>query len=243
MSFPRYHWHQHAVLAVTLLVLANSPALAADNQLTPAEEAAGWQLLFDGESLANWKNNNGAPIADGAVQDGTINTHSIGGYILVYDQEFSDFEVSCDVKMPPGECNSGLFVRIEDLADPVFTGLEVQVFSPPGLGLHDFGAIYDLVPPATIATREPGEWNNLLVRCEGPMISVSVNGQLVNELNCDELDQPGLRADGSEHKFRRAIKDFARSGYFGLQDHESDVWFKNIKLRELQADEQDKSNE
>ena len=56
-------------------------------------------------------------------------------------------------------------------------------------------------------------------------------------MNCDELDQPGLRADGTEHKFRRAIKDFARSGYFGLQDHGSDVWFKNIKLREIKGDE------
>ena len=48
--------------------------------------------------------------------------------------------------MSPGEFEpSGVFVRIEDLSDPVFTGLEVQVYSPPGIGLHDFGAIYDLV--------------------------------------------------------------------------------------------------
>lgn len=234
--------HQSAAFAIALLVLTNSPALAADNQLSPAEKAAGWQLLFDGETLANWKNNDGKPIAEGVIQDGTINTHGVGGYILVYDQEFNDFELSCDVKMSQGECNSGVFVRIGDLADPVFTGIEVQVYSPPGTSLHDFGAIYDLVPPAMIATREPGEWNNLLVRCEGPLISSFVNGQLVAEMNCDEFDQPGLRPDGTAHKFGRAIKDFARSGYVGFQDHGNDVWFKNIKLRELGDDGEDKSN-
>jgi hypothetical protein len=39
--------------------------------------------------------------------------------------------------------------------------------------------------------------------------------------------------DGSRHKFGKAIKDFPREGYIGLQDHGHDVWFKNIKVREL----------
>ncbi len=225
-------------LAIALLFLACSPTIAADNKLSPEEEAAGWMLLFDGESLANWKNNNGQPLAEGIVKDGAINTHGAGGYLLVYDKEFGDFEFACDVKLTPGECNSGVFVRVEDLADPVYSGLEVQIYSPPGSGLHDFGAIYDLVPPAFIATREPGEWNNLRVRCEGPIISSFVNDQLVAELNCDEFDKPGMRPDGTEHKFQRAIKDFARKGYIGLQDHGNDVWFKNIKLRKLGNDEQ-----
>ena len=134
MLLLRNLWLQHAPIVLALHALVSSPVLANDNQLTPAEEAEGWLLLFDGESLANWKNDNGKPIAEGVIQDGAINTHGIGGYVLVYDQEFSDFEVSCDVKMSPGECNSGVFVRIEDLSDPVFTGLEVQVYSPPGLG-------------------------------------------------------------------------------------------------------------
>lgn len=221
-----------AALCLALLVVC-LPAFAADNQITPAEEEAGWELLFDGQSLNGWKNNDDKPLAEGIVQDGTINTHGCGGYVLVYNKQFGDFEFQCDVKMAPGECNSGLFFRTSDLKDPVMTGLEIQVFSPPGTTKHDFGAIYDLVAPAMIATREPGEWNTLNLRCEGPHISVKVNGQLVAEMNCDEFDQPGKCPDGSDHKFVRAIKDFARTGYLGLQDHGSDVWYKNIKIREL----------
>jgi hypothetical protein len=55
----------------------------------------------------------------------------------------------------------------------------------------------------------------------------------VTEINCDEWDQPSRRPDGSQHKFDKAIKDFPREGYIGLQDHGHDVWYKNIKLKQL----------
>ncbi len=219
--------------ALVILAATSSLANAADNELTPKEQAAGWQLLFDGKSLTGWKNNDGKPLAEGIVQEGTINTHGCGGYILVYDKEFADFEFQCDVKMAPGDCNSGLFFWISDLNDPVMTGREAQIFSPPGTTAQDFGAIYDLVPPSKIATKEPGTWNTMHLRCEGAKVAVTVNGEVVAEMDCDAWDQPGKRLDGTPHKFVRAIKDFARKGYLGLQDHGADVWFKNIKVREI----------
>jgi hypothetical protein len=220
-------------LIFSLVMCSAMTVVAADNELTPEEKSDGWQLLFNGKDLTGWKNNDDKPLKEDAVKDGTINTHGIGGYLLVYDKEFGDFEFQCDVKMAEGECNSGVFVRTSDLADPINTGLEAQIFSPPGTGMGDFGAIYDLVPPAKIATKGAGQWDTLNIVCEGPMITVSVNGEKVAELDCDTFDKPGLRADGTKHKFPRAIKDFARTGYIGLQDHGTDVWFKNIKIREI----------
>lgn len=208
--------------------------VAADNVLTPEEKANGWQLLFNGRDLEGWKNNDGKPLKADAVRDGTINTHGIGGYLLVYDKPFGDFDLTCDVKMAEGECNSGIFFRTSDLADPVNSGLEVQIFSPPGTGLGDFGAIYDLVPPSKIATKGGEQWDTIGLRCEGPLITVWVNEEQVAQLDCDHFNEPGLRPDGTKHKFPRAIKDFARKGYIGLQDHGTDVWFKNIKIREIE---------
>jgi hypothetical protein len=52
-------------------------------------------------------------------------------------------------------------------------------------------------------------------------------------MNCDDYDQPGLRPDGSKHKFGAAIKDFPRKGYLGFQDHGHKVWYKNVKLLEF----------
>jgi len=220
----------------SLAVSAGSPTFAEDNTLTAEEEAEGWILLFNGEDLEGWKNNNDKPLADGVVQDGSINPHGAGGYLVVYDQEFGDFVFKCDVKMAQPTCNSGVFLRVSDLKDPIYTGLEVQVLSGSGSTNQDFGAIYDLVAPKKNAAKGPGEWDSLEIRCEGPIITVKVNGELVTEMDCDEFDKPGLRPDGSKHKFRRAIKDFARSGYIGLQDHDWDVWYKNIKLLELDSE-------
>lgn len=209
-------------------------ARAADNELTPAEKGEGWILLFDGKSTTGWKNNNDKPIA-AKVENGTLNPHGAGGYVIVYDKEFGDFELKCDVKMDQPYCNSGIFTRIGKLADPVQSGIEVQIFADAKPSLHSFGAIYDLVAPTKNATHGPGNWDAVDVRCEGPKITVTVNDEMVATINCDEWTEPLKRPDGSAHKFEKAIKDFPRKGYIGLQDHGYNVWFKNIKLKELKA--------
>ena len=52
-------------------------------------------------------------------------------------------------------------------------------------------------------------------------------------MDLDEWTEPNKRPDGSTHKFDVAYKDHPRTGYIGLQDHGSDCWYKNIKLRLL----------
>lgn len=205
---------------------------AADNELTVAEKNDGWMLLFNGRELSGWKNNNGQPV-QARIEDNAMNVHGSGGYLLVYDKPFADFVFRCDVKMDQPSCNSGIFLRVGDLEDPVQTGIEVQIESEVEPSLHSFAAFYDLVAPAKNATRGPGKWDSVEVRCEGARITVTVNGEEVNSINCEEWDQPGRRLDGTRHKFRQAIKDFPRQGYLGLQDHGHDVWYKNIKIKKL----------
>src|SRR4051794_26004823 len=177
---------------------------AADNELTAEEKAAGWQLLFNGRDVEGWETNKGTPIAT-PVEDGSLVPYKAGGYLIVYKKPFGDFRLTCDVKVSSEKCNSGIFFRVGDLLNPVKTGFEVQVYKG-GTDLHDFGAIYDLVPAAKNVVKPVGEWNHVEITCRGPLIEVAVNGLAVAKLNCDDLDQPGLRADGTKHKFGVAIK-------------------------------------
>lgn len=236
-------WLQQVLmLSMTLLVpTLPVPVVAAGdasvNTLTPEEKEAGWTLLFNGTDLTGWKCSNGRPVQS-RIEDGALVPHRSGGYLIIHEKTFGDFILKCDVRWEDPRCNSGIFFRVEDPANPVHTGFEIQVMSGKGHGRHDFGAIYDLAAPSKNAARPTGEWNEVMIHCAGPEIRVTVNGELVTSMNCDDFHQPGFCPDGSRHKFKlngkpRAVKDFARSGFLGFQDHGHKVWYRNVKLLEL----------
>jgi hypothetical protein len=223
----------HAGLALLLPVIA---AAAEDDRLTAEEKEAGWVLLFDGKSLAGWTTSDGKP-SKRPVDDGCLNPHRCGGYMLVHEKPLADFELALDFKISPG-CNSGVFVRTWPLTprpgkDVGYNGIEVAIDDTRGAGYHDTGALYDLVKPTRNATKPAGEWNHLVVRCDKGKIAVELNGEVVTRMDLDEWTRPNLRPDGSPHKFDVAYKDHPRKGYIGLQDHGRDCWFKDIKVREL----------
>lgn len=227
-------------LAASLFFVAStaSTATAGDNELSPEEKKAGWQLLFNGQDLTGWKCNNGKPIAT-PVEDGSLVPFESGGYIVMHEKTFDNFVLKCDVRWEDPSCNSGIFFRVEDPNNPVHTGFEVQVMSGTGVGKHQFGAIYDLASTTKNAGKETGQWNTVEIRCYGPYINVKVNGEEVAAMNCDKFDKPGVCPDGKKHKYQlndqpRAVRDFARKGYLGFQDHGHKVWYKNVKLRELE---------
>ena len=231
------HYLKLVSVALTVLLVVSS-VKAGDNELSDKEKKDGWQLLFNGKDLTGWKCNNGKPIAT-KVEEGSLVPFKSGGYIIIHEREFDNFVLKCDVRWEDPRCNSGIFFRVEDPKNPVHTGFEIQVMSGKEVGKHQFGAIYDLVSTTKNAGKELGEWNSLEVRCYGPYINVKVNGTEVAAMNCDKFDQPGICPDGEKHKFKlngepRAVKDFARKGYLGFQDHGHKVWYKNVKLLELE---------
>lgn len=207
-----------------------------DNTLTAAEAKAGWQLLFDGESHKGWKNSDGsAPRSK--IEEGSLNPHKAGHYMVVYDKPLTNYVLSLDVKLS-AKCNSGIFFRTFSLEprpgrDVGFNGLEVALDDTPGHGLHDSGAIYDLIAPQRNSMRPAGEWNHIELTCDRQFVTVEINGDVVTRMDMNQFPEPFVRPDGSKHKFDVAYKDHPRTGYVGLQDHGAPCWFKNIKLREL----------
>ncbi|MCX8036864.1 MAG: DUF1080 domain-containing protein [Candidatus Sumerlaeia bacterium] len=219
------------IAAFLALVLIAAGSFAADNELTPEEKAAGWRLLFNGKDYADWQTNTGKPPA-APIEDGCMVPYKGGGYLLVHKDQFGDFVLKCDVKMPPA-CNSGIFFRIGDLKNPVQTGFEVQIATGKGTSSHDFGAVYDMAKITKNAAKPAGEWNAVTISAKGPNIEVEVNGEKVCSMNCDDYTVAGRNPDGSKNKFKKAVKDFPRKGYIGFQDHGTKVWYKNIRILEL----------
>jgi hypothetical protein len=221
-----------------LLWLALGAAVAAeDNVLGPREEEEGWILLFDGKTLNGWKTSGGKP-SQRPVEDSSINPHKSGDYMLVYEKPFSDFILSLDFKTSEKECNSGVFIRTKSLTplpgkDVGYNGLEVAIDSAKSKGFTDTGALYDLSAPTKNAMKDPPAWNRLVITCRGSRITIELNAEKVNDVDLSRFTEKNKRPDGTAHKFDIAYKDHPHEGYVGLQDHGSDVWFKNIKLKPL----------
>lgn len=193
------------------------------------------KVIYDGPADASqWLlNGNKKPIPAANAQDDGLNPHGSGGYIVMYETPMKDFVLDFEYKLSKG-CNSGVFIRVSDAANPVYTGLEIAIDDTSGTGVHDTGAFYDLVAPKVNAQKPVGEWNHMVIRAEGPKITITLNGQLVSTLNHDEWKDAGKRPDGSNHKFDNvAIRDLNQKGYFGFQDHGQDCWYRNVKLEVL----------
>jgi Domain of Unknown Function (DUF1080) len=193
-----------------------------------------FKVIFDGTSGTGWILCDQKPLPTANVQTDGLNPHGAGSYLVVHESKLGNFVLDFDYKLSKG-CNSGVFIRVSDLKNPVNTGIEVAIDDTTGTGMHDSGALYDLVAPKVNAQKAAGEWNHMTVTAQGPNLGVVLNGTEVSTLNLDDWNEKGKRPDGSSHKFSDvAIGKLPRTGYFGFQDHGSDCWYKNVKVKELE---------
>lgn len=224
------------LLAVIALVSTSVFASANDNTLTEQEKKEGWVLLFDGQSTKGWMSPKEKPLDQKHVQQGSLNPHPCD-YMLVYEKVLENYKLSLDFKISK-KCNSGIFVRTFPLTprpgnDVGFNGIEVAIDDTTTADYHDTGAIYDLSKPMKNAMKPVGEWNHLVITSDHNLLTVEINGEVVNKLDFDQWTEANRRPDGSEHKFDVIYKNHPRKGYIGLQDHGADCWYKNIKLLPL----------
>lgn len=205
-----------------------------DNTLTPAEKAAGWQLLFDGKTLNGWQSTSGK--TDGwPAENGALACTGKTGAYLYTPQMFGNFELKCDFRVDHGT-NSGIFFRWTNPADPVQTGIEMQVYDTSGKAnpdKHDCGAVYDIMAPSENMMKPAMEWNSVDIKCLNNWISITMNGKRIIALDLNRWTEPHKNPDGTENKFDQAYKDMVKPGHIGFQDHGGRVWYKNIKIREL----------
>lgn len=200
--------------------------------------ASGWVTLFDGKKLSGWQSGPRMWVVENgtlALKDRTDTKMRNENYLWTADQ-YGDFVLDLEYKVPADHANSGVFIRTENPADPVQTGMEIQVSNAPAGGSAGKGAvggIYDLVAPVKLV-HKPGEWNHYTITARGSRITVELNGVKTAEADLDRWTEARKNPDGSPNKFRRPLKEFARKGYIGLQDHGSPVWYRNIRVRSLE---------
>ncbi len=199
-------------------------------------QEAGWTDLFNGRDSDGWFVKPDRPAVWRVIPDRdgppAIGRQPEASYLWTRDT-YGDFVLELEFKVSPG-CNSGIFFR-SNPDDPVQKGFEIQVFDSHGANpdKHNTGALYDAKAADSMPEKPAGQWNRFRLEARGSKLVVHINGTKVQDLDLDAWDTPNQNPDGSPNKFGTALKALPRTGHIGFQDHGHDVWFRNIRIRQL----------
>ena len=154
---------------------------------------------------------------------GILQSHGGMGLFWYSVKKYKDFILELDFKCQVKDTNSGIFLRVPEMPtsdDYIYHSFEVQIYDA-GQDIHKTAAIYDAEPPKFDAFNPTGEWNHMKITFKGNHITVELNGQKVVDWEAEP---------------RGKIRDFAKEGYIGLQNHdrETSVYFRNIFVKELE---------
>ena len=218
------------------------------------KNASEWISLFDGTSLNGWRAYNGDEMPPGwMIIDSvlTFTTDQImeedydykGSRDIIYGaSEFDNFELYLEWKIPKGG-NSGIFYHLKEGYDgPPEVAPEYQLLDDKNYEeVHNYklkdwqktGADYAMYSPDTSEKilNPIGEWNSSTIVFTPKRVDHWLNGRKVLSFIPWSEDWYKRRNSG---KWSGA-PDYAKykTGFIGLQDHGSNLYFRNIKIKNL----------
>jgi hypothetical protein len=225
-----------------VLVLGWCAAAEPPNTLSPAERRDGWTLLFDGSTTQGWEEVTGKPFPSGSwkVEDGCL--RASGGPNGMQDirtsERFAAFELQFEWKLLSGG-NSGVkyFIqRVDEWVDKAGgrqargRGFEYQLATPDAAEAQSdpkrsCGALYGVLAPRSGAESHVGEFNTSRIVVRSSVVEHWLNGKQVLSFSQSDPLIPRLLAEPSRDPWKSHIV---------LQNHRSDVWFRNLKIRRLE---------
>jgi len=217
------------------------------NTLSRKEMKNNWQLLFDGQSFTGWHGYNLKGIPDcWTLEDQCFTMTTTGGaesQDIITDKVYKNFAFYVEYKLTKG-ANSGIIYQIKEdtiYKFPYETGPEFQVIDHENWPdkLEDWqinGANYAMYPPAKKPFKPAGNWNRLLLVVNGNHVTQILNDEIIVEYDKYSDDWTAKRNSGKW----TAFPDWGKfdEGHISLQNHGTKVWYRNIKIKELEAENQ-----
>lgn len=237
------------VIVILLTTISIQVSGQKPNKLTGKEKKAGWVLLFNGKDFTGWRQCNGTEmpknwiIEDNAMKIFTAPDKKPGqgsnGDIIYAPKKFRNFELSVDWKTSKMG-NSGIFFNIREVpGKPIYYAApEVQVLdnidaTDNKLANHLAGSLYDMLPADPKTVKPAGEWNTIVITVKDGKVTHTQNGVKVVEYTLWTPEWDAMVANSKFKTFPGFTEGISKEGFIGLQDHGYDIWFRNIKIREL----------
>lgn len=243
--------HLFKILSFSLMMFScnSQEEKPKSDEQPPAEEkkSSDWQTLSDGarnqwhtyghDSMSSaWKVEDSVIHLDASVKN---DWQTKNGGDIVSNKEYENFDLELDWKISPAG-NSGIMIYVHEDSSkykyPWETGMEMQVVDnekhPDGkIPKHQAGELYDLIPITKKPFKPVGDWNHIRILSDKGALEFYVNNEQVLKTTLWDDNWKKLIADS---KFRE-MKDFGtyKKGRISLQDHGADVWYKNIRIKEL----------
>jgi hypothetical protein len=216
---------------------------ASPNTLTDKEKQNQWQLLFDGKTSNGWHGYNLTGFPDcWTIKDGTLTMTTKGrgeSQDIITDKVYKNFAFYAEFKTGRVSNSGFIFQVAEDkkYKFPYETGPEYQIIDQKGWPekLEDWqltGANYAMGAPLAKPYKEVGEWNQAMIVADGNNVTYILNGQVTAKYIKYSPEWIQFRNSGKWSNF----PDYGKydEGHISLQNHGSQVWFRNIKLKVLQ---------
>src|SRR5208282_2609720 len=206
-------------IPLTVFLVLFSASLRAQKALAP--DSHGWVNIFPYASFDNWTrvaippDKPLDPVSQWSVDEARriiVCAGNHGHEWLRYNRELADFILRAEWRFTKREglkgYNSGVFIR---------NSLDGRVWHQAQVGAGNDGYLFgqtlldgkltDIVfspKPEVNHIKPPGEWNTYEIRCQGPKITLWVNGQASSEFAVPEVLKGylGLEAEGFRIEFR-----------------------------------------
>jgi len=219
-----------------------------------AADDDGWIVLFNGKNFDGWRGYNMDRMPEAwIIENGAIRIQGSGrgeagaenGGDIIFDRKFKDFELELEWRVGPGS-NSGIFYLAQEIpGEPIFiSSPEYQVLDNGRAGIganRQSASLYDMIPAEPQNAKPQGEWNKAGITVYRGTVIHFQNDVAVVEYRVWTPEWTEMLQDSkfSEEEWPLAFELLNnvggenREGYIGLQDHGDDVWFRNIRIREL----------
>lgn len=212
------------------------------NQLYDIEKEQGWELLFDGKTLNGWHVYN-APNAPSVweVKDGALHRNpkveTEHNEDLVTEKSFENYELVLEWKIS-SRGNSGVFINVQEkpeVATAYQSGPEYQILDPnhmdQDIPVKKSGCLYALSPQQNEAITQAGQWNQTRIKQVDGKVEFYLNGVLTAT---QDFTTPEWHEKVASTHFKN-YPEFGKAtqGKIALQDWYFEVWFRDIKIREL----------